>query len=86
MEDLCRHAFHHLLRRHEVLLDHIYFIHKGQLANFKIEGEYTIYNIRASTREYLSLGFANNTGADQSVHTRILISAFVIRLLISSIS
>ena len=38
------------------------------------------------TRENLSSGFANNTGADQTVHPRTLISAFVIRVLESSIS
>ena len=35
----------------------------------------------ASTRENLSLVFANNTGADQPAHLRSLISAFVIRVL-----
>ena len=39
-----------------------------------------------SMRENLSSGFANNKGADQSVHPRSLISAFVIRLLKSTIS
>ena len=34
--------------------------------------------IWASTRENLSLMFANNTGADQPAHPRSLISAFVI--------
>ena len=33
----------------------------------------------ASTRENLSSGVANNTGADQPAHPRSLISAFVIR-------
>ena len=42
--------------------------------------------IVASTRENLSSGFANNKGADQPAHTRRLISAFVIRLLVSIIS
>ena len=32
----------------------------------------------ASSRENLSRGFANNTGADQPAHPRSLISAFVI--------
>ena len=36
-------------------------------------------------RENLSLGVANNKGADQPAHTRSLISAFVIRLLESTI-
>ena len=31
-------------------------------------------------------GFANNTGADQPAHPRILISAFVIRVILSTIS
>ena len=35
----------------------------------------------ASTREILSLGFANSKGADQPAHTRRLISAFVISFL-----
>ena len=35
----------------------------------------------AATRENLSSGFANNTGADQPAHPRSRISAFVIRLL-----
>ena len=38
-------------------------------------------HIWASTRENLSSGFANNTGADQPAHPRSLISAFVIRVL-----
>ena len=42
--------------------------------------------IWASTRENLSLGFMNNTGADQSVHPCRLISAYVIRCLESFIS
>ena len=37
--------------------------------------------IWASTRGMLSLGVANNTGADQPAHPRSLVSAFVIRLL-----
>ena len=48
VEDLCRHAFHHLLRRHEVLLDHIYFVYSGQLANFKTDGELTRFVLRDS--------------------------------------
>ena len=39
----------------------------------------------ASTRENLSSGIANNTGADQPGHTPSLISAFVIRFLESII-
>ena len=39
----------------------------------------------ASTRENLSSGFANNTGADQPAHPRSLISAFVIRFFESTI-
>ena len=35
----------------------------------------------ASSRENLTLLYANNTGADQPVHPRILVSTFVIRLL-----
>ena len=35
--------------------------------------------IWAATRENLSWGFANNTGADQPAHLRSLISAYVIR-------
>ena len=42
--------------------------------------------IGASRRETLSLEFANNKGADQPADPRSLISAFVIRLLISIIS
>ena len=41
--------------------------------------------IWASSRENLSSGFANNTGADQPAHPRSLISAFVFRLLESTI-
>ena len=37
--------------------------------------------IWASKRENLSSGFENNEGADQPVHSRSLISAFVIHLL-----
>ena len=37
--------------------------------------------IWAATPENLSSGFANNTGADQPVHLRSLISAFVVRFL-----
>ena len=37
--------------------------------------------IWALTRENLSSVFANNKGADQTVHLHSLISAFVIRLL-----
>ena len=36
----------------------------------------------ASTRENLSSGFANNTGADQPAHPRRLVSAYVIRLVV----
>ena len=43
-------------------------------------------SIWASTRENLSLVFANNKGADQPAHTRSLISAFVIHLLESILS
>ena len=39
----------------------------------------------ASTRENLSSGFANDTGADQPAHPRSLISAFVIHVLKSTI-
>ena len=47
---------------------------------------YTISKIMwASTRENLSSGFANNTGADQPAHPRSLISAFVIRFFESTI-
>ena len=42
--------------------------------------------IWASTRENLSLAFENNKGAGQPAHPRRLISAFVIRLLESTIS
>ena len=42
--------------------------------------------IWASTRENLSLVFANNKGADQPVHPHRLISPFVIRFLQSVIS
>ena len=42
--------------------------------------------IWASTRETLSLVFENHKGADQPAHPRILISAFIIRLLESIIS
>ena len=42
--------------------------------------------IWASTPENLSWWFANNTGTDQPVHLRSLISAFVICLLESFIS
>ena len=45
-----------------------------------------VFAICASTRENLSSGFANNTGADQPAHLRSLISAFVIRFLKSVIS
>ena len=48
MEYLCLHAFHHLLRRHEVLLDHIYFVYTGQLATFKTDGELTRFKLRDS--------------------------------------
>ena len=37
-------------------------------------------------QENLSSGAANNTGADQPVHSRSLISAFVISVLASTIS
>ena len=39
-----------------------------------------MYN-RAWTRENLSSGVANNTGADQPAHPRSLISVFVVRLM-----
>ena len=45
-----------------------------------------VFAICASTRENLSSGLANNTGADQPAHPRSLISAFVIRFLKSVIS
>ena len=43
-------------------------------------------SIWASTRENLSSGFANNTGADQPAHPRRLIRAFLICFLESIIS
>ena len=52
-------------------------------------GMYTliVYKIIGPRREKTCLrGFANNTGADQPVHPRSLISAFVIRLLESIVS
>ena len=39
----------------------------------------------ASTGESLSLGFPNNQGTDQPVHTHRLLSAFVIHLLARTI-
>ena len=42
--------------------------------------------IWASTQENLSLGFANNMGADQPAHPRSLFSAFVICVLESMLS
>ena len=39
-----------------------------------------IVYIRASVQENLSLGVANNRGANQPAHTRSLISTFVVRL------
>ena len=42
--------------------------------------------ILASTRENLSLGFANNKGADQPSYLHRLINVFVIRFLESIIS
>ena len=48
--------------------------------------EKSINTIFASTRENLSSVFANNKGADQTVHPRSLISAYVIRLLKSTIA
>ena len=42
--------------------------------------------IWASTRENLSSGVANNTGADQPAPPRSLLSAFVVRLMESIIS
>ena len=44
------------------------------------------FKIWASTRENLSSEVGKNTGADQPAHPRRLISAFVIRLLESTIS
>ena len=44
------------------------------------------YIIWASMRKNLSLGFANNKGADQPVRVRRLISTFVIRFLERMIS
>ena len=38
------------------------------------------------TRENLSSGFVNNTFADQPVHPRILISAFLVRVMENIIS
>ena len=44
------------------------------------------YMIWASTRETCLRRLANNTGADQPAHPRSLISAFIIRVLESTIS
>ena len=63
------------------------------LANDSHEISYLIFSkirkdiatIWAATRENLSSGDANNTGADQPAHPRSLISAYVIRVLESII-
>ena len=44
------------------------------------------HKIWASTRDNLSSGFANNTGAGQPAHLRSLISTFVIHVFESTIS
>ena len=46
---------------------------------------YSIYNLGPRHEKTCLRGFANNTGADQPVHLRSLISAFFIRLLDSVI-
>ena len=58
---------------------------KGTYITRKDTNSNTTVNILSLMRENLSSGFANNTGADQPVHPRSLISAFVIRLLESII-
>ena len=61
-----------------------YFSTKNMLWVFK--GNHLVEINWALSRENLSLGFANNKDADQPVHLRSLISAFVVRLLQSIIS
>ena len=46
---------------------------------FFLDKSYMYARNWASTRDNLSSEFANNKDADQSVHRRTLISAFVIR-------
>ena len=58
---------------------------KGTYLTRKDSNSNTTVNIWASTRENLSSGFANNTGADQPAHPRSLIRAFVIHFLESII-
>ena len=48
VDDLCRQTFHHLLRRHGVLLEHVYFIHSNELVKFKSDGECTRFLLRDS--------------------------------------
>ena len=58
-----------------------------QFSNFSVYSSKLPILIKwASSRENLSSGFANNTGADQPGHPRSLISAFVILFLESIIS
>ena len=66
------------------ILERHYEIHhksrsQQETTHTEMEQEQTIN--RASPRENLSLGFANNKGTDQPAHPRRLISAFVIRFL-----
>ena len=46
VDDLCRQAFYHLLGRHEVLLDTVYFVHTGELTKLKPDGQYSRFVLR----------------------------------------
>ena len=45
---LCRRVFHYILRRHEVLLAHVYFVHTDELVKFKPDGSYSRFALRDS--------------------------------------
>ena len=59
VDDLCRRVFHYILRRHEMLLDHIYFVHSDALVNFKTDGYYSRFAFRDNIelKTFQSLAF-----------------------------
>lgn len=46
VNDICRRAFYFLLRRHNVLLKNVYFVHTDALASYKTEGSYSRFAFR----------------------------------------
>ena len=48
VEDACRRVFHFILRRHDVLLEHAYFIYTDALASYKTGESFSRFAFRDS--------------------------------------